>query len=88
MTLAPSGQNNLASSRNQRDNAINPNCDNICGIKENSEHVLIACPRLDKLKYRLDYNTINMEVYGEDILNLPKLTKLIIKSGLFRDEHE
>ena len=43
---------------------------------------------MDKLKYRLDYNTINMEVYGEDILNLPKLTKLIMKSGLFRDEHE
>ena len=30
--------------------------------------------------------TINMEVYGEDSLNLPKLTKLITKSGIFREE--
>ena len=27
-----------------------------------------------------------MEVYGEDCINLPKLTKLITKSGLFRED--
>ena len=87
MTLALSGQNNLASSRNHEDKKVNPNCE-LCGVKENSEHVIIVCPRLDELKHKLGYKkrTINMEVYGEDSLNLPKLTKLITKSGIFREE--
>ena len=58
MTLALSGQNNLASSRNHKDKKVNPNCE-LCGVKENSEHVIIVCPRLDELKHKLGYKKKN-----------------------------
>ena len=46
---------------NHKDKAVNSNCE-IFGVKENSENVIVVCPRLDELKQKLDYKIINMEV--------------------------
>ena len=83
LTLAISGQNNLNSSLSHRDPRENPNCQ-LCNEKQNSEHVLINCPDLEYLRYKLDYQNIQQNIYEKDQkLDLGKLTALIKKSGLF-----
>ena len=83
LTLAISGQNNLNSSLAHRDPKENPNC-TLCNEKQNSEHVLINCPDLDHLRYKLDYQNIQQNIYEKDQkLDFRKLTALIKKSGLF-----
>ena len=82
LTQAISGQNMLAASRHHQDNKINPNCD-LCDSKENSEHVLLYCPKLDELRFRLDYNNITNEIYGDEQLDWHKFAKLVKKCNLF-----
>jgi ribonuclease HI len=82
LTQAISGQNNLASSKHHQDNKINPNCD-LCDTKENSEHVLLYCPKLDELRFRLNYTNIKNEIYGEERLDWYKCTKLVNKCQRF-----
>ena len=83
LTLAISGQNNLNSSLAHRDPKENPNCP-LCNKKQNSEHVLINCPDLEYLRYKLDYQNIQQNIYENDqILEFGKLTALIKKSDLF-----
>ena len=72
----------LAASRHHQDNKINPNCD-LCDSKENSEHVLLYCPKLDELRSRLDYNNITNEIYGDEQLDWHKFAKLVKKCNLF-----
>ena len=72
----------LAASRHHQDNEINPNCD-LCDSKENSEHVLLYCPKLDELRFRLDYNNITNEIYGDEQLDWHKFAKLVKKCNLF-----
>ena len=83
LTLAISGQNNLAASKHHQDPKINPKCE-LCSVKENSEHVILYCPRLDEVRYRLNYQNVVEEVYGDDNLDWNKFTKLIHKSKLYR----
>ena len=46
--------------------------------------VLINCPDLEYLRYKLDYQNIQQNIYEKDQkLDLGKLTALIKKSGLF-----
>ena len=84
LTLATSGQNNLNSPRAQRDPKIDPNCE-LCGVKQNSKHVLINCPHLDHIKHSIEYEDIESNIYDKkDTLDLTKFTKLVKKSGLFK----
>ena len=82
LTLAISGQNNLAAAQHKKDKKTNQNC-TLCNVKENSEHVLLFCPDLDEAKHKLGYLTIKEEIYGPETLKLNKFIKLIKRSNRF-----
>ena len=84
LAMAISGQNNLNSSLAHKDPKINPNCE-LCGTKQNSEHVILHCPDLEHIRHNLDYTDIETNINDHNAkLDLKKLTKLIKQSGLFK----
>lgn len=83
LILAISSQNNLNSAIAHKDPKADPNCE-LCGTKQNSEHVLLDCPELDALRQKLDYGNARDNITGEDKIHLNKFTKLVVQSRKFK----